>query len=102
MTHPTQVSCNASAGQAALQVETAEVQLDVIDEGIDELCSLEKYLTRTHPPYESAELLAVRSPITCRHSTSINTNGDLFAQHDQCPSQSMGKPDFPQQHVTES
>ncbi len=45
-----------------MQVETAEVQLDVIEEGIDELYNLEKYLARTHPPYESAELLAVRTP----------------------------------------
>ena len=52
-----------SACRTAVQVETAEVQLDVIEEGIDELCNLEKYLARTHPPYESAELLAVRTPI---------------------------------------
>jgi len=42
-----------------VQVETAEVQLDVIEEGIDELCSLESYMQRTHPPDESAQLLAV-------------------------------------------
>ena len=42
-----------------MQVETAEVQLDVIEEGIDELCSLESYMQRTHPPEESATLLAV-------------------------------------------
>ena len=43
-----------------MQVETAEVQLDVIEEGIDELCSLESYMQRTHPPEESASLLAVQ------------------------------------------
>ena len=43
-----------------MQVETAEVQLDVIEEGIDELCSLESYMQRTHPPEESATLLAVQ------------------------------------------
>ena len=43
-----------------MQVETAEVQLDVIEEGIDELGSLESYMQRTHPPQESARLLAVR------------------------------------------
>ena len=35
------------------------MQLDVIEEGIDELCSLENYMQRTHPPEESATLLAV-------------------------------------------
>lgn len=40
-------------------METAEVQLDVIEEGIDELDSLEKYVHRTHPPEEAASLLAV-------------------------------------------
>ena len=54
-----------SACWAAVQVETAEVQLDVIEEGIDELCNLEKYLSRTHPPYESAELLAVWNFFIC-------------------------------------
>lgn len=45
-------------------METAEVQLDVIEEGIDELCSLESYMQRTHPPDESATLLAVKSALT--------------------------------------
>ena len=36
------------------------MQLDVIEEGIDELCSLESYMQRTHPPEEAATLLAVK------------------------------------------
>ena len=62
-----------------MQVETAEVQLDVIEEGIDELCSLESYMQRTHPPDESAQLLAViccprrevASIHTCRHDLHV-------------------------------
>ena len=49
-------------------METAEVQLDVIEEGIDELCSLESYMQRTHPPDESATLLAVK--LWCHDRTS--------------------------------
>ena len=82
-----------------MQVETAEVQLDVIDEGIDELCSLEKYLTRTHPPYESAELLAVRTPIFCRQQHTHQHNGDPFTRLHHRTSQSVGKPNFVKQRV---
>ena len=50
---------HASKLELCLQVETAEVQLDVIEEGIDELTSLEKFIQGTHPPEESASVLAV-------------------------------------------
>ncbi len=50
---------HASMLKCCLQVETAEVQLDVIEEGIDELTSLEKFIQGTHPPGESASVLAV-------------------------------------------
>lgn len=35
------------------------MQLDVIEEGIDELTSLGKFIQGTHPPEESASVLAV-------------------------------------------
>ncbi len=55
----TNLDAEETQRRIVMQVETAEVQLDVIEEGIDELCSLESYMQRTHPPDESASLLAV-------------------------------------------
>ncbi len=57
---PSFACMNCHMRENCVQVETAEVQLDVIEEGIDELCSLESYMQRTHPPEESATLLAVQ------------------------------------------
>ena len=90
-----------SACWAAVQVETAEVQLDVIEEGIDELCNLEKYLARTHPPYESAELLAVRTP-TIRRRQNPPTQENPSLSMIVITSYSIGKPSVPHQHVRSS
>ena len=81
-----------------MQVETAEVQLDVIEEGIDELCNLEKYLARTHPPYESAELLAVRTP-TIRRRQNPPTQENPSLSMIVITNHSLGKPSVPHQHV---
>lgn len=49
--------CDGACGQ---QVETAEIQLDVMEEGIEELTNLERFVLKTKPPTAQAAALSVR------------------------------------------
>jgi len=43
-----------------MQVEAGEVQVDVMEEGIEELMHLDRFLRKTRPPPQQASMLAVR------------------------------------------